>query len=106
VNSLPGRKGDLSSFRQALQLCEKKNFGINRYNQAQRAGSAIDKGAKFARQAFDIVSPALRELGVNTGRLDQGANKAFSGYNQLRDRVQQGNEVVQRTAGRLAALPI
>jgi hypothetical protein len=81
-----------------------KNFGINLYNQAQRAGSAIDKGARFARQAFDIVSPALRELGVNTNRLDRGANKAFTGYNQLRDKVQQGNEVIERTAGKLAGL--
>jgi hypothetical protein len=83
-----------------------KNSGINLYNQAQRAGSAIAKGARFARQAFDIVSPALRELGVDASRLDRGADKAFTGYSQLRDRMQQGNEVVQRTAGRLAALPM
>ena len=81
-----------------------KNFGVNLYNQAQRVGSAIDKGARIAKQAYGIVAPALRELGVNTGQADRVADKAFTGYNQLRDRVSRGNEVVGRTAQRLSGL--
>ena len=82
-----------------------KNFGDNLYNQAQRVGSAIEKGARIAKPAYGIVAPALRELGVNTGQADRIADKAFAGYNQLRDRVAQGNEVIGRAAGRLAWLP-
>ena len=81
-----------------------QNFGVNLYNQAQRVGSAIDKGARIAKQAYGIVAPALKELGVNTGQADRVAGKAFTGYNQLRDRVAQGNEVVGRTARRLTGL--
>ena len=78
-----------------------KNFGVRLYNQAQRMGSAIDKGARIAKQAYGIAAPALRELGVNTGQADRIADKAFTGYNQLRDRVTQGKEIVGRTAQRL-----
>ena len=81
-----------------------KNFGVNLYNQAQRVGSAIDKGARFAKQAYGVISPALRELGVDTGGVDRVADKAFTGYNQLRDKVVQGNEVVGRAGSRQAGL--
>ena len=66
--------------------------------------SAIDKGAKFAKQAFGVISPALRELGINTGGVGRVADKAFTGYNQLRDKVVHGNEVASRAAGRLGGL--
>ena len=90
--------------RFAHHLSRAKNFGANMYNQAQRMRSAIDEGARFAKRAFHVVSPALRELGVNTTQLDRGADRAFTGYNQLRDKVVRGNEVIGRTAGRLAGL--
>ena len=79
-----------------------KNFCVNLYNQAQRMGSAFDKGARFAKQAYGVISPALRELGINTAAADRGADKAFTGYSQLRDKVVRGNEVVGRSAVRLA----
>ena len=60
-------------------------------------GSAIE-------QAFGVISPALRELGINTGGVDRVADKAFTGYNQLRDKVVHGSEVVSRAAGRLGGL--
>ena len=83
-----------------------KDFGVNLYNQAQRVGSAIDKGARVAKQAYRVIAPALRELGVNTGGADRLADRTFTGYNQLRDRVSRGNEVVGRTAQRLSGLGI
>ena len=90
--------------RFAKDLNHARNFGVNLYNQAQRVGSAIDKGARFAKQVYGVVSPALRELGVNTGQADRVADKAFTGYNQLRDKVVHGNEVVGRAGSRLAGL--
>ena len=81
-----------------------KNFGVNLYSQAQRMGSAIDKGTRIAKPAYGIVAPALRALGVNTGQADRIADKTFTGYNQLRDRVTQGNDVLGRAAQRLSGL--
>ena len=40
----------------------------------------------------------------NYGGTELAAEKGFTGYNQLRDKVVQGNEIVHRTAGRLAGL--
>jgi hypothetical protein len=83
-----------------------KNFGVNLYNQAQRVGSAIDKGARVAKQAYGVIAPALRELGANTGGADRIADKAFTGYNQLRDRVSNTSQVAERTARRLAGFGV
>ena len=81
-----------------------KNFGMNVYNHAQRLGSAIDKGAGIAKRAYGIVAPALRELGLDTSRADRIADKGFTNYNQLRDRVSNANDVIGRTAGRLSGI--
>ena len=75
-------------------------------NPAQRVGFAVDQGARFAKRVFGVISPALRELGIITGGVDRVADKAFTGYSQLRDKVLHGNEVLGRTAGRLAGLPM
>ena len=81
-----------------------KNFAHNVYNRARSVGSAIDKGVGLAQRAYHIAAPALRELGVDTSHADRRADKAFTGYNALRDRVKQGDDVVSRAAGRLAEL--
>ena len=91
--------------RFAHHLRSAKDFGQNLYHKAHRVGSAVDKGMRFAKQAYGIFAPALRELGVNTSHLDRAADKGFTGYNQLRDRVVvQGNDILNRTAGRIARL--
>ena len=81
-----------------------KGFGRNVYHHAHRIGGAIDKGMGMAKRAYGIVAPALREFGVNTGQMDKIADKSFTGYNHLRDKVVQGNEIATRTAGRLAGI--
>ena len=90
--------------RFAHHLQSAKDFGRNVYHHAHRVGSAIDKGMGMAKRAYGIVAPALREFGVNTSQLNRAADKGFTGYNQLRDRVVQGNEIATRTAGRLAGI--
>jgi hypothetical protein len=79
-----------------------KSFAHDAYSQARSIGMAIDKGSGLAKRAYGIVAPALRELGVDTSRADRGADRAFTGYNALRDRVARGNEVVGRAAERLS----
>ena len=59
---------------------------------------------RFAKQAYRVFAPALRELGVNTTTTDRVADRAFTGYNQLRDRVVRGNDVPGRAPGQLAGL--
>ena len=90
--------------RFAHHLRSAKDFGRNVYHHAHRIGGAIDKGMGMAKRAYGTVAPALREFGVNTGQMDRIADKGFTGYNQLRDRVVQGNEIATRTAGRLAGI--
>ena len=90
--------------RFARHIHSAKNFAHNVYNQATSLGSAIDKGAGLAKRAYCIVAPALRELGVDTSRADRRADRAFTGYKALRDKVARGNGVVGRTAERLAGL--
>ena len=91
--------------RFAQHLRSAKDFGQNLYHRAQRVGSAVDKGVRFAKQAYGVFAPALRELGVSTGQADRVADRAFTGYNQLRDRVVRGNHVLGRATGQLAGLP-
>ena len=90
--------------RFARHLKSAKDFGQNLYRRAHRVGSAVDKGMRFAKQAYGVFAPALRELGVNTSHLDRRADKAFTGYSQLRDGVVRGNDVLGRAAGQLAGL--
>ena len=91
--------------RFAHHLRSAKDFGHNLYHRDHRLGSAVDKGMRFAKQAYAVFAPALRELGVNTGQADRVADRAFTGYNQLRGRVVRGNDVLGRAAGQLAGLP-
>ena len=49
--------------RFAHHLKSAKDFGRSLYHNAHRVGSAVDKGMRFAKQAYGIVAPALREFG-------------------------------------------
>ena len=89
--------------RFATHFNNAKNFGVNLYNQAQGVGSAIDRGARFAKQVYGVISSALRELGVDTGGVDRVAD-SLHGLRQLRDKVVHGNEVVGRAGSRLVGL--
>ena len=81
-----------------------KNFAGHVFNHAKRAGEAIDKGIGWAHKAYNIVSPALRQFGVNTAIPDMIVNRGFEGYNQLRNKVVQGNTSLNRTHGQLNAI--
>ena len=94
----------MTCHRIARHFNRAKNFANNVYNQARSVGSAIDEGVGLAKRAYHIAAPALRELGVDTSHADRRADKAFTGYNALRDRVKQGDDVVSRAAGRLGGL--
>ena len=92
-------------FRQlAKHFNNAKNFAGHVFNQATRAGGAIDKGVNWAHKAYNIVSPALRQLGVNTAIPDMIVNRGFDGYNQLRNSVMKGGAILNQTHKRLSAI--
>ena len=85
-------------FRQlAKHLNNAKNFAGHVFNQATRAGGAIDKGTHWAHKAYNIVSPALRQFGVPTAITDQVVNRGYDAYNQLRDKVVKGGTLLNQT---------
>ena len=92
-------------FRQlAKHFNNAKNFAGYVSNQATRAGGAIDKGVSWAHKAYNIVSPALRQFGVNTAIPNMIVNRGFDRYNQLRNKVVQGSAILKRTHGQLSAI--
>ena len=84
-------------FRQlAKHFNNAKNFAGHVFNQATRAGGAIDKGINWAHKAYNIVSPALQRFGVPTAITDQIVNRGYDAYNQLRDKVMKGARFLTR----------
>ena len=85
-------------FRQlAKHLNNAKNFAGHVFNQATRAGGAIDKGIHWAHKAYNIVSPALRQFGVPTAITDQVVSRGYDAYNQLRNKVVTGGALLNPT---------
>jgi hypothetical protein len=80
-----------------------KTFAGHVFNQATRAGGAIDKGVNWAHKAYYIVCPALRQFGVNTAIPDMIVNRGFDGYNQLRNKVVKGSAILNQTHRQLNA---
>ena len=92
-------------FRQlAKHLNHAKNFAGHVFNQATRAGGAIDKGVNWAHKTYNIVRPALRQFGVNTAIPDMIVNRGFDGYNQLRNKVVKGGAILNQTQKQLSAI--
>ena len=81
----------------AKHLNNAKNFASHVFNQATRVGGTFDKGFHWAHKAYNIVSPALRQLGVPTAITDQVVNRGYDAYNQLRDKVVKGGAILNQT---------
>ena len=62
------------------------------YGHAVRFGMGIDKGIGFARRAYGIISPALRDLGVNTANADRNVRALGNSYDSLRSQVSKVHE--------------
>ena len=92
-------------FRQlARHLNHAKNVAGHVFNQATRAGGAIDKGIHWAHKAYNIISPALQQFGVPTAITDQVVNRGYDAYNQLRDKVVKGGTILTHTHNQFNAL--
>jgi len=93
-------------FRQfARHLSNVKNFAGSVFNQATRAGGALDKGIEWAKKAYNVVSPALHGLGVpGVGIADQIVNRGYDAYHQLRDKVVKGGNILNKTQTQVRAI--
>ena len=72
-------------FRRAFNTA-KGHFG-RAYGNAVRFGGQFDKGVGFARRAYGIISPALKELGMNTAGADKSVRALGNSYDVLRSQV-------------------
>ena len=77
-------------FRRAFNTA-KGHFG-RAYGTAVRFGAGFDKGVGFAKRAYGIISPALRELGVNTAGADRNVRALGNSYDALRSQVSKVHE--------------
>ena len=66
---------------------------------AVRFGMGIDKGVSFARRAYGIMSPALKELGVKTAGADKSVKALGNSYDSLRSQVSRVHEAGKNIGG-------
>ena len=76
----------------------KGHFG-RAYGNAVRFGSMFDKGVNFARRAYGVISPALKEVGVDTTMADKSVKHLGSSYDQLRSQVSRVHDVGKKIGG-------
>ena len=57
------------------------------YGHAVRFGMGIDKGVGFARRAYGVLSPMLKEAGIDTSHADKSVKQLGNSYDALRSQV-------------------
>ena len=77
-------------FRRAVGVA-KRHIG-QAYGNAVRIGYNIDKGIGFARRAYGIMSPVLKDLGINTAGADKDVKALGNFYDALRSQVSRVHE--------------
>ena len=84
-------------FRRAFGLA-KGHFG-RAYGHAVRFGMNIDKGGSFARRACGVLSPALKEMGVDTSHADKSMKQLGNSYDALRSHVPRVHDAGRKIGG-------
>ena len=59
----------------------------------------LDKGIGFARRAYGMMSPVMRELGVNTTDADKSVKALGNSYDSLRSQVSRVHEAGKKIGG-------
>ena len=59
----------------------------------------LDKGIGFARRAFGVISPVMRELGVNTTDADKSVKALGNSYDSLRSQVSRVHDAGKKIGG-------
>ena len=69
------------------------------YSHAVRFGMNIDKGVNIARSAYGIMSPVMKELGVNTSLADKSVKQLGNSYDALRSQVSRVHDAGKKIGG-------
>ena len=69
------------------------------YGHAVRFGMGIDKGVGFARRAYGVLSPMLKEVGVDTSHADKSVKQLGNSYDALRSQVSRVHEAGKKIGG-------
>ena len=84
-------------FSRALSQA-KGHFG-RAYGHAVRFGMGIDKGISFARRAYGVMSPVMKELGIDTSGADKTVKALGSSYDSLRSQVSRVHDAGKKIGG-------
>ena len=85
------------NFRRAIGVA-KGHLG-RAYGHAVRFGMNIDKGVNIARRAYGIMSPVMKELGVNTSLADKSVKQLGNSYDALRSQVSKVHDAGKKIGG-------
>ena len=66
------------------------------YGQAVRFGIGFDKGMSFVRRAYGVISPVLRDLGVDTAGADRNVRALGNSYDILRSQVSKVHDAAKK----------
>ena len=72
------------------------------YQTARHYGSMADRGIRTAAYIYgQAIQPALRDVGVNTGKADRYLKTSYDHYNLYSDAIKSGVNVVDGIAANL-----
>jgi hypothetical protein len=89
------------SFRRTLQNV-KTHLG-NGYNHLKKIANHIDNGFQVAKHVYSVLEPHLRHVAGNNN-LHGHAMKAIHGYENIRNKVMDGNQRVEEIGHKLRGL--
>ena len=59
----------------------------------------MDKGTSFARRAYGVMSPVMKELGIDTSGADKTVKALGSSYDSLRSQVSRVHDAGKKIGG-------
>ncbi len=84
-------------------LANARGHGLRLYSQARHASGEIHMGVQTAARFYGaLLQPALRAAGVDTYDADRKLMGAYSGYRELKDRLDQGFRIGDGVIAHLA----
>jgi hypothetical protein len=89
------------SFRRTLQNV--KNHLGNGYNHLKNIAHHIDHGFQVAKHVYSVLEPHIRQAAGNN-QIHGHAMKAINGYENIRNKVMDGNHKVEEIGHKLRGL--
>jgi len=94
--------GKITKQQVSHSFLKAKNFLGHAYNQTKGFLNHVDHGVKTFKQIYDVVSPLVSKYANNhSEKIHNNINKGMSSYNNIRDKVIQGDQEFQTVKHRL-----